>query len=167
MREGRGAASDAYVYARITPACAGRTHYSTRSGRSARDHPRVCGKDRQQAAAERREQGSPPRVREGLDAVENAAHHVRITPACAGRTEGCDARGERDKDHPRVCGKDRSEHGRIRSGRGSPPRVREGQVYPVWNGGGTGITPACAGRTFDAPAPIRQKRDHPRVCGKD
>ena len=52
-------------------------------------------------------------------------------------------------------------------GIGSPPRVRGKQsslfsIYIV-----TGITPACAGKTFLYDGGWRADEDHPRVCGEN
>ena len=69
-------------------------------------------------------------------------------------------------DHPRVCG----EHNvcDVLGGHceGSSPRMRgtlagRGDEHPL-----TGIIPAYAGNTHNAPCACRRDRDHPRVCGE-
>ena len=89
----------------------------------------------------------------------------RITPACAGTTNGPVCRKRSDEDHPRVCGNHLAcVMKRLIQG-GSPPRVREPRNYPdqiVIRGR---ITPACAGTTTSLFGIIRPARDHPRVCG--
>ena len=72
--------------ARITPACAGKTTSVLPSTLPATDHPRVCGENFQDLAAQYEKAGSPPRVR-GKPALNAAAvMGKRITPACAGKT---------------------------------------------------------------------------------
>ena len=71
---------------RITPACAGKTHASTRSKLLVEDHPRVCGENPFLIFASKVFIGSPPRVR-GKPVVCRRKHlPERITPACAGKT---------------------------------------------------------------------------------
>ena len=49
---------------------------------------------------------------------------------------------------------------------GSPPRVRGKAVCAGLQFALTGITPACAGKSF-LRAPVRRASwDHPRVCGE-
>ena len=86
-------------------------------------------------------------MREKLAEVGSAYLTIRITPACAGKTELAHA-----KDLGAV---------------GSPPRVREKpierlRVY-IWQG----ITPACAGKTDQLKECGILRGDHPRVCGKN
>ena len=50
--------------------------------------------------------GSPPRMRERLDAFDNVLMKGRITPAYAGKTIDVLRNYKRLQDHPRVCGKD-------------------------------------------------------------
>ena len=79
----------------ITPACAGKTlpRESRTLGRT--DHPRVCGKDRVNAAISRNGLGSPPRVRERRPYTSRRFDSARITPACAGKTSGYTHRHKR------------------------------------------------------------------------
>ena len=71
------------------------------------------------------------------------------------------------RDHPRVCGKNLGEFPDTSDTQGSPPRVREEQVYRRKSPAASRITPACAGRT-DVSIFIRIcNGDHPRVCGKN
>ena len=50
-------------YARITPACAGRSRWKRRGACQLGDHPRVCGEKADDAVPGHRRAGSPPRVR--------------------------------------------------------------------------------------------------------
>ena len=127
VREGRNRRIPRPNSIRITPACAGRTVEVYQAWTGERDHPRVCGKDDVKHHVDCAKLGSPPRVREGLHAVDRTVQTARITPACAGRTcahgigsaisrgspprvrEGPAIRNRSScavKDHPRVCGKD-------------------------------------------------------------
>ena len=66
-----------------------------------------------------------------------------------------------------MCGENGGRKQRNLSRPGSPPRVRgkQGRGFPHQPQGG--ITPACAGKTFDLPDGEDDKRDHPRVCGEN
>ena len=89
---------------RITPACAGKTdrHYHLRGLRQ--DHPRVCGENSPKTAPECEAPGSPPRVRGKRLKLRMCGSRRRITPACAGKTQGRNTNYQIKKDHPRVCG---------------------------------------------------------------
>ena len=90
-----------------------------------------------------------------------------ITPACAGKTRGEAGKSKAERDHPRVCGKNK--YGAKRSIRctGSPPRVREKLDILGYRSFERGITPACAGKTFHDTNEVPLIQDHPRVCGKN
>ena len=92
---------------------------------------------------------------------------LRITPACAGKTEQSSSRAPREKDHPRVCGENEPCCCLPKAQSGSPPRVR-GKPSPSHSDTiSARITPACAGKTICGEVGVRQKRDHPRVCGEN
>ncbi len=69
--------------------------------------------------------GSPPRVREKLFFHYKKISFIRITPACAGKTYRKKADRKWTRDHPRVCGKNKSLWDFNLQFQGSPPRVRE------------------------------------------
>ena len=92
---------------------------------AAKDHPRVCGKNILSRWSLYVTTGSPPRVREELNAVPSAVGLGGITPACAGRTVGHSGFYRTSQDHPRVCGKNYPDACFICHFWGSPPRVRE------------------------------------------
>ena len=108
----------------ITPACAGKTFSKSRSQRSWRDHPRVCGENYFPPPLLLHSLGSPPRVRGKHSVSVFVKRSPGITPACAGKTLGLIRLIERQRDHPRVCGENRSGRRKRRSQQGSPPRVR-------------------------------------------
>ena len=92
---------------------------------------------------------------------------ARITPACAGKTEQKgDYEGD-SEDHPRVCGENPCMHSPKLPQAGSPPRVRGKPAQHFLSCLKSRITPACAGKTSDAPHSRRHRRDHPRVCGEN
>ena len=87
MREGRELKTLKLSAFNITPACAGRTLYHVQKPIAARDHPRMCGKDKRRIFRFAPHSGSPPRVREGPPFRRSLSPFFRITPACAGRTD--------------------------------------------------------------------------------
>ena len=72
--------------ARLIPACAGKTVHLTTYPKFATAHPRVCGENGLQLQNLPRAGGSSPRVRGKLSGVPNATDHIRLIPACAGKT---------------------------------------------------------------------------------
>ena len=70
----------------ITPAYAGKTHVFETGRRYHGDHPRVCGKDPNQAAHSKTQSGSPPRMRERRSKKDFRDRRHGITPAYAGKT---------------------------------------------------------------------------------
>ena len=88
----------------IIPACAGNTALLSRSSRSRRDHPRMCGEHELLSTVVQSAQGSSPHVR-GTLKVRFGAHFERgIIPACAGNTRNFDIILVASRDHPRMCG---------------------------------------------------------------
>ena len=132
---------------RITPACAGKTDSRSRREGFCEDHPRVCGENAPISEALNSVSGSPPRVRGKLPLGPIVSKTLRITPACAGKTDSISKRRGINGDHPRVCGENVSIPRDIQLIRGSPPRVRGKLVDSFdWIIQGR-ITPACAGKT--------------------
>ena len=70
----------------ITPACAGKTLKVLSLKKRTKDHPRVCGKNKDGESFEAVILGSPPRVREKHTDYTNLSNGIGITPACAGKT---------------------------------------------------------------------------------
>ena len=92
---------------------------------------------------------------------------IRITPACAGKTDTIMYRPSFIGDHPRMCGKDVNQICKIFDRSGSPPHVRERPTAVSSDDLAFGITPACAGKTLQGYSNDNDVRDHPRMCGKD
>ena len=92
--------------------------------------------------------------------------HIRITPACAGKS--CRRKWGRylPWDHPRMCGEKPSESINRALNTGSPPHVR-GKGYVVRTlQRRRRITPACAGKRSSGSNRRWRVRDHPRMCGE-
>ena len=71
----------------ITPACAGRSREHLQMRLQQTDHPRVCGEKGASSSCALMMSGSPPRVRGEDVCLEDLRGVVRITPACAGRSQ--------------------------------------------------------------------------------
>ena len=152
---------------RITPACAGKTPAAPSTPSTGADHPRMRGEDSRTRSALPSRSGSPPHAR-GRHSDKVVIRPVgRITPACAGKTEVCSAKGKALKDHPRMRGEDGIPRRSIVHPEGSPPHAR-GRHIPqhIWFTR-QGITPACAGKTKEGSHRQRRIGDHPRMRGED
>ena len=92
------------IFARIPPACAGKTIYHGLFMCLCQDHPRVCGENSNFLFIEINNSGSPPRVR-GKPRIKHWERpYIGITPACAGKTYCPQKFRQNMWDHPRVCG---------------------------------------------------------------
>ena len=89
-----------------------------------------------------------------------------IIPAYAGNTTRHRRRWSSWRDHPRVCGEHRHDHGGSRFRGGSSPRMRGTHLRHLHFLDFTGIIPAYAGNTPAGQPPTDHRRDHPRVCGE-
>ena len=147
MREKRPCPTRRVWNVRITPACAGKTCRFCSCTRCQGDHPRVCGKNFLNVFEIALGSGSPPRVREKPTNLLKLILKLRITPAYAGKTSCVLSSGLRDRDHPRMCGKNLYPAIPVQGIRGSPPRVREKLKRRHHCHALSGITPACAGKT--------------------
>ena len=127
----------------------------------------MCGKDWTRCTFWREIRGSPPHVRERLPIAHLFFPLLRITPACAGKTDFGFINLTTNRDHPRMCGKDVSPYRELQTNPGSPPHVRERRVQVGKAADDVGITPACAGKTRPVRLAELCMRDHPRMCGKD
>ena len=120
-------------------------------------------------------------MREKRSALVIKKEHIRITPASAGKTLEKEEKNQRvrekpkvtsstflkQQDYPRVCGKNMSEVSKELPPAGSPPRVREKRFLSKPATCTSGITPACAGKTYERLQSPQSDQDHPRVCGKN
>ena len=90
--------------------------------------------------------GSPPRVRGKGQSKGREQRELRITPACAGKSNTKNAIKSIGRDHPRVCGEKVRIKPRKTWEEGSPPRVRGKVLLKARAAARRGITPACAGK---------------------
>ena len=150
----------------ITPACAGKSLSKLRRRAGTRDHPRVCGEKMSTFFFWQNRAGSPPRVRGKVICSRFAMPCRGITPACAGKRGSQPPGAKGAGDHPRVCGEKTFNRREVWRITGSPPRVRGKDGRPVPLHALPGITPACAGKSWENVIYWDTDRDHPRVCGE-
>ncbi len=151
---------------RITPACAGSTGPSRSACRPRTDHPRVRGEHTAARCHEWAEAGSPPRARGARVRRHRLDRTPGITPACAGSTTSHCRTLVGQADHPRVRGEHTCDLPEDRWPPGSPPRARGARWVRRRHRGVGGITPACAGSTFEPATHGLGIGDHPRVRGE-
>ena len=96
--------SDMQAPSGITPACAGKSAYSSSSSGVPWDHPRMCGEKSSLPGQIVLDLGSPPHVRGKGRIKRNRQKRVRITPACAGKSVQTHQCRPSARDHPRMCG---------------------------------------------------------------
>ena len=131
----------------VSPAYAGKSPAAAYACPGTQDHPRVCGEKLYTPCMIAPSVGSPPRMRgKGYDVVSRLCR-VRITPACAGKSEQCGGTGTTDWDHPRMCGEKCHSRFFIASVEGSPPHVRGKGHRRKSSACKQRITPACAGKS--------------------
>ena len=111
--------------------------------------------------------GSPPHARGRPNSTSKAHTRLRITPACAGKTDDDIRHAYRGGDHPRMRGEDRGFYFDDFANDGSPPHARGRLRLTQMDGDETRITPACAGKTSRRRRRWWQRLDHPRMRGED
>ena len=119
---------DAGLYARLIPACAGKTGRSSSNTGNRRAHPRVCGENQHVSTDMSRAAGSSPRVRGKRRAGVPDGARVGLIPACAGKTRWASMRAAAMRAHPRVCGENFTVAFFRALLMGSSPRVRGNPV---------------------------------------
>ena len=152
---------------RITPAHAGKTWRRFSRGSTTTDHPRACGENLFVEKPLEEGIGSPPRMRGKQRLGLRSVQERRITPAHAGKTVIFYGDTETVTDHPRACGENVTEVGKVVWDVGSPPRMRgklSGQEKVDFR---PRITPAHAGKTRRQRPPLPSRTDHPRACGEN
>ena len=132
---------------RITPACAGNTRPTRKSGRPSEDHPRSREEYKFITILNSHFLGSSPLARGILCNVLFEISHDGITPAYAGSTYRNDFGSFLQQDHPRLRGEYYLRGDLEEYPPGSPPLTRGIRVSD-WNlHKPVGITPACTGST--------------------
>ena len=94
------------AYARITPACAGKTGGGVLGWLVWGDHPRMRGEDSLRARGRGLPAGSPPHARGRPPVSRPRSGNTWITPACAGKTMPLTSLRESPPDHPRMRAED-------------------------------------------------------------
>ena len=111
--------------------------------------------------------GSSPRVRGKLRLDRIDLVHVRLIPACAGKTQSLLAQAQSAQAHPRVCGENLKVFVISASFSGSSPRVRGKHAWDEFMATCSRLIPACAGKTRRMLFRGEWKKAHPRVCGEN
>ena len=151
---------------RITPAHAGKSHFPIRQFRFRWDHPRTRGEKLIRAFASSLLSGSPPHTRGKGRIVYLILTGMRITPAHAGKSAVELQELKYGQDHPRTRGEKTHTEGKKKTRQGSPPHTR-GKVNAILKrSGGSGITPAHAGKSQNSMIYKIRSRDHPRTRGE-
>ncbi len=150
----------------ITPARAGKSGCAFPENAAAGDHPRSRGEKPVRQLVSPIARGSPPLARGKAYGRIQAIGTKGITPARAGKRKRSMRNWRSRRDHPRSRGEKTMIEHIITVGLGSPPLAR-GKVYangwPTWT---IGITPARAGKSFQALSHPNRRRDHPRSRGE-
>ena len=150
----------------ITPAYAGKSRGCPAACILRRDHPRVCGEKALLCLSLQQILGSPPRMRGKAFPSIKTILLMRITPAYAGKRYRNARSGQYQRDHPRVCGEKAFMAFCRNCAVGSPPRMRGKGLHHRADRGGSGITPAYAGKSKRRALPALSPGDHPRMCGE-
>ena len=98
--------------------------------------------------------------------LDDCRSAMRIIPAYAGSTEATARPSGSRGDHPRVCGEHLMKGAELPEMSGSSPRMRGAPQSCRRRSIGTGIIPAYAGSTRNAPKREHERENHPRVCGE-
>ena len=151
----------------LIPACAGKTRSNHLSACRRPAHPRVCGENRGELVGCAAFEGSSPRVRGKPQQGRQTRLHLRLIPACAGKTPTSPASLTPLWAHPRVCGENAPANKSITGIGGSSPRVRGKPNHCAAKSRVCRLIPACAGKTSRAGKHGRLAWAHPRVCGEN
>ena len=151
---------------RFIPACAGNSIAIEIVALGVPVHPRVCGEQRADLLAQRRRNGSSPRVRGTAESELRRLANGRFIPACAGNRSTRVGASTCEPVHPRVCGEQFScVRVSIRE-LGSSPRVRGTDWKRSHAPPAKRFIPACAGNRIIRCSTTRKLSVHPRVCGE-
>ena len=151
----------------LIPACAGKTTEGGLITLRAEAHPRVCGENMRSGFYTLLYPGSSPRVRGKRRQLHPEHPDGGLIPACAGKTECLGRVGIRRGAHPRVCGENTVLRPLSGVQAGSSPRVRGKRTGSRDQCQGSGLIPACAGKTTPPARANRKSGAHPRVCGEN
>ena len=110
--------------------------------------------------------GSPPLARGIPPAYRMLTAHLGITPACAGNTFSSLNSLVKLRDHPRLRGEYCHRFQQCTCQQGSPPLARGIRQELRAGSHQSGITPACAGNTYNIISYGMTGKDHPRLRGE-
>ena len=127
----------------------------------------MCGENAHAGGGTGFRVGSSPRVRGKRLPAGPRKTTRRLIPACAGKTSRARTLEYLTWAHPRVCGENWLERRSKPPARGSSPRVRGKRRHRHDRDHGTGLIPACAGKTKYLPGTSGGSPAHPRVCGEN
>ncbi len=150
---------------RLTPARAGTTPTRWRGCTARTAHPRSRGDHAVAGIAMDSAGGSPPLARGPRNDSGHLRRRPRLTPARAGTTPWGRTPRTRSTAHPRSRGDHIAEHANWFIGDGSPPLARGPQESSTVVRPGMRLTPARAGTTETAHAPVHRGSAHPRSRG--
>ena len=150
---------------RLTPACAGKTHSPRLPAELTWAHPRLRGEDVCHQVAFLSGKGSPPLARGRLVNLCRAHRRCRLTPACAGKTQPCNAHDCQYEAHPRLRGEDLLPVNCLSSPSGSPPLARGRPELVQVRQSRIRLTPACAGKTVQLRQADVRLLAHPSLRG--
>ena len=111
--------------------------------------------------------GSSPRVRGKHGTAGRLLPRPGLIPACAGKTQLLSTQTRQHRAHPRVCGENFEKLFVYLKKEGSSPRVRGKPITRPDGHSGSGLIPACAGKTFPNGWAGPVSEAHPRVCGEN
>ena len=151
----------------LIPARAGKTRLREALAPVAGAHPRACGENLNTRDGDRTSSGSSPRVRGKRHQSSGKQGSGRLIPARAGKTSYSHPPTLGHSAHPRACGENVDEVGRVWIGGGSSPRVRGkrgGWRRPPRK---RRLIPARAGKTPLEHWNHAWGRAHPRACGEN
>ena len=107
---GKGTAFPAaWIWIRITPAYAGKSHFGDLLFLFCQDHPRLCGEKYNESSFSFFDSGSPPPMRGKATSCNVECITSGITPAYAGKSRSAFRFAPACKDHPRLCGEKQTE----------------------------------------------------------
>ena len=132
----------------------------------AKDHPRMRGEKVTEVNAEAADLGSPPHARGKGIHQSTVGKMLRITPACAGKSQKISRFCRQSLDHPRMRGEKGTALGARPTRTGSPPHARGKGQCLIQSSQENRITPACAGKSVCQAAHVLKLRDHPRMRGE-
>ena len=156
----------AFTRYRITPAYAGKSEDLGAGDIASEDHPRLRGEKAKSRFAQSGSPGSPPLTRGKVFAFVTTDEPARITPAYAGKSCRRSFPICIVEDHPRLRGEKLRVRACDRSAAGSPPLTRGKDSSTLCRCRRQRITPAYAGKSWQARHITLPYRDHPRLRGE-